>query len=301
MPNFATPCPVCRLVRLAAIFILVAAAPVFGLTITDDSGAKLAFEQPPRRIISLAPSITELAYAAGLGEHMVAVTAYSNFPAAAKKLPLVGDAFRLDWERIVALKPDLVLAWQSGLSARDRASFEKLKLKLLVLEPRRLDDIPKALRLLGRVSGAAVMAESAARDFEQRRDALRKRYAAHPVVRVYFQIADSPLLTINGKHIISDVLHLCGAENVFAGALPLTPVVSDEALVREQPQVLLGIADSPRQAEQITGQWRKLPLLAAKKGHMAFVASDLISRPSPRILLGAEQVCNSVDLARGPI
>jgi len=300
MPGFSLPSPICHLARLAAISFLAAAAmPVAGLTLADDSGARLTFDQPPQRIISLAPSITELAYASGLGERMVAVTAYSDYPAAAKKLPLVGDAFRLDWERIVVLKPDLVLAWKSGLSARDRAVFEKLNLKLLVLEPRRLDDIPRALRLLGRVAGAEAVADSAARDFELRRDELRKRYAARPVVRAYFQIADVPLLTINGEHIISDVLHLCGAENVFADARPLTPVVSDEALVREQPQVLIGIADSGEQSEQISSQWLKLPLRAARQGHMVFVASDLISRPSPRIVQGAEQVCHSVDSMRG--
>ncbi len=280
------------------LLFLAAAAHADGFTVTDDSGAQIAFDAPPQRIISLAPSTTELAYAAGMGDRLVAVTAYSDFPEAAKKLPQVGDAFRLDWERIVALKPDLILAWNSGLSARDRAAFEKFKLKLLVLEPRRLDDIPGSLRLLGRVAGTQAVAETAARNFEQRRDALRNRYAARSVVRAYFQIAAAPMLTINGEHIISDVLHLCGADNVFAAAPLLTPVVSSEALVKEQPQILLGIADTGEQSEEIRKLWRKLPLHAVMTGDMAFVSSDLISRPSPRILLGAEQVCNKVESSR---
>ncbi|MGO8753719.1 MAG: cobalamin-binding protein [Gallionellaceae bacterium] len=280
------------------LLFLAAAAHADGFTVTDDSGAQIGFDAPPQRIISLAPSTTELAYAAGMGNRLVAVTAYSDFPEAAKKLPQVGDAFRLDWERIVALKPDLILAWDSGLSARDRAAFEKFKLKLLVLEPRRLDDIPGSLRLLGRVAGTQAAAETAARNFEQRRDNLRKHYAARSVVRAYFQIAAAPMLTINGEHIISDVLHLCGAENVFAAAPLLTPVVSSEALVKEQPQIMLGIADTGEQSEEIRKLWRKLPLHAVMKGDMAFVSSDLISRPSPRILLGAEQVCNKVESSR---
>lgn len=280
------------------LLFLAAAAHADGFTVTDDSGSQISFDAAPQRIISLAPSITELAYAAGMGDRLVAVTAYSDFPEAAKKLPQVGDAFRLDWERIVALKPDLILAWNSGLSARDRAAFEKFKLKLLVLEPRRLDDIPRSLRLLGRVAGTEAAAETAARNFEQRRDALRNRYTARSVVRAYFQIAAAPMLTINGEHIISDVLHLCGAENVFAAAPLLTPAVSSEALVKEQPQILLGIADTGEQSEEIRTVWRKLPLHAAMKGDMAFVSFDLISRPSPRILLGAEQVCNKVESSR---
>jgi iron complex transport system substrate-binding protein len=268
------------------------------LSITDDSNTQVTFDAPPQRIISLAPNITELAYAAGLGSRVVAVTAYSDYPEAAKQLPQVGDAFNLDWERIVALKPDLVLAWRSGLSARDRAAFEKLQLQLLVLEPHRLDDIPKALRLLGRVAGMEPEAESAARDFERQRAGLLVQYAGRSPVRAYFQIADVPMLTVNGEHIISDVLQLCGAQNVFAAAPVLTPAVSDEALVKAQPQILLGIADTQEQRERMRGLWRKLPLRAARDGRMAFVTADSISRAAPRILQGAATVCEEVAAAR---
>ena len=282
----------CLLLYIAA---QIQAAP---FSISDDSGAQVAFAAPPRRIISLAPNLTELAYAAGMGSSMVAVTAYSDYPEAAQQLPQVGDAFRLDWERLVAFKPDLVLAWGSNLSARDRAAFAKLGLKLLVLEPRRLDDIPKVLRLLGRIAATDEAAEAAARTFEQQAAALRQRYAARASVRAYLQIADAPLLTVNGAHIISDVLHLCGAENVFAAAPLLTPAVSDEALVKEQPQVMLGIAATSEQEEQTRSLWRKLPLAAVKQGRMGFVHPDLISRSTPRILQGAARLCELVESAR---
>lgn len=281
-----------------AALLLAAAAHAAAFEIIDDSGTKVTFDAVPQRIISLAPNLAELAWAAGMGPHMVAVTAYSNYPAAAKQLPQVGDAFRLDWERIVALKPDLVLAWKSGLSARDRAEFGKLHLKLLVLEPRRLADIPKDLRLLGHIAGTEKVAGAAAQDFERLRDQLRRKYASRPVVRAWFQIAESPLLTVNGKHIISDVLHLCGARNVFADAPLLTPVVSDEALVAAQPQILFGIADTQQQRARISNQWHRLPLAAAEAGHMAFVPADLISRATPRLLQGAAQICRQVDAAR---
>lgn len=285
----------------AALFLFLAfcgAASAASLTLAGDDGAQVVLDAPPQRIVSLAPNLTELAYAAGLGPRMVAVTAYSDYPEAARKLPQVGDAFRLDWERIVALKPDLVLAWESSLSARDRAAFARLKLKLLVLEPRRLDDIPRALRLLGQAGGTVAQAEAAARDFEQRRDALRECYASRPAVRVWFQIASDPLLTVNGEHIISDVLRLCGAQNVFAEAPLLTPAVSAEAVVQAQPQMLLGSADTPEQRERMREQWRGMPLAAAKAGHMAFVSPDLISRASPRILEGTEQICEAVNHSR---
>ncbi|MBI5658845.1 MAG: ABC transporter substrate-binding protein [Nitrosomonadales bacterium] len=266
--------------------------------INNDSGARVSFGAPPQRIISLAPNLTELAYAAGMGPGMVAVTAYSDYPEAAKHLPQVGDAFRLDWERLVALKPDLVLAWKSGLSARDRAAFDKLGLKLLVLEPRRLEDIPRVLRLLGNIAGTGAEAEAAARAFEHQAAALRQRHAGRPGVRAYVQIADAPLLTVNGAHIISDVLRLCGAENVFAAAPLLTPAISDESLLKEQPQILLGIAATREQEEQTRNGWRKLPLLAVKSGRTGFVPPDLLSRAAPRILQGAARVCELVESAR---
>lgn len=268
------------------------------LSFTDDSGTTLIFVTPPQRIISLAPNLTELAYAAGLGDKLVAVTAYSDHPPEAKKLPLVGDAFRLDWERLLALKSDLILGWQSGLSARDRAMFRKLGLRLLVLEPRHLDDIPKALRLLGEVGGTGEVAEASAREFEGQRDGLRLQYAARAPMRAYFQIADAPLLTVNGDHIISDVLRLCGAENVFTTAPLLTPTISAEALLAARPDILFALAETPRQMEDVLRTWRTLPLPAINRQRYGFVESDLMSRASPRILQGAAKVCQQISAAR---
>ena len=278
--------------------LLYGAAPVLAVTVTNDAGAQVTFNAPPQRIISLAPNLTELAYAAGMGSRMVAVSAYSDYPPQAKQLPQVGDAFRLDWEQLVALKPDLILAWGSGLSARDRATLEKLKLKFLVLEPRRLDDIPNALRLLGKIAATDAVAEAAARAFEQQRGALGGKYAGGKTVRVYFQIAATPLLTINGQHIISDVLKLCGAQNVFADAPVLVPTVTDEAVVKAQPQLMLGIAATSAEEEETKSNWRRLPLTAVRQGHMGFVQPDLISRATPRILLGAEKICSQAAAVR---
>lgn len=269
------------------------------LTLNGDDGTSITLKAPPQRMISLAPNITELIYAAGLGSRLVAVTAYSNYPKAAEQLPRVGDAFRLDWERLLTYKPDLVIAWQSSLAARDRATFARLGIPVLVLEPRRLQDIPRSLRLLGQIdSTAATIADAAARTFEQHSEALRAQYAQRPKVRVWFQIATEPLLTINHEHVINDVLELCGAHNVFADAPLLTPAVSAEAIVRAQPQLLLGSADTASHQQGMQQQWQKLPLAAVKAQHMVFIPPDLISRASPRILQGAEKVCQAVEQVR---
>lgn len=283
---------------LVALLLWCGATHAEAWIFTDDSGVSTSFDAPPQRVISLSPNLTELAYTAGLGSRMVAVSAYSDYPPEAKKLPQVGDAFRLDWERIVALKPDLVLAWASGLSARDRAMFEKLKLKILVLEQRNLEDIPKSLRALGRLSNSESVAENAALEFEQQRDDILRIYSDRSMVRIYFQIAATPQLTINGKHIISDVLRLCGAHNVFASAPLLVPAISDEALVQAQPQIMLGMATTFEEEEKIRLSWRKLPIIAVQQGRMGFVHPDLVSRATSRILLGARLICEQVDAVR---
>jgi len=154
------------------------------------------------------------------------------------------------------------------------------------------------LRLLGRIAGAQDVADAAAQKFEQQRDSLQRQYAVRPIVRAYFQIAAAPLLTVNGEHIISDVLRLCGARNVFADAPVLTPAISDEALVEAHPQILFGIADTLQQRQRIRAGWRPLPLAAMRDGHLAFVPFDLISRATPRLLEGAAQVCRQVDKVR---
>lgn len=280
------------------LLLFVLSLPAAALEITDDAGTKITFSTPPQRIISLAPNLTELAYAAGMGEHLVAVSAYSDYPAAAQKLPQVGDAFRLDWERLLALQPDLILAWGSGLSAQDRAAFEKLKLKFMVLEPRRLEDIPRTLRLLGKIADTQAAAEIAAREFEQQRQTLQQKYAAKKSVRAYFQIGTAPMLTINGAHIISDVLLLCGAQNVFAELPMLVAAISEEALIEAQPQIMLSIAANPQTEIETQSEWRTLPLQANHRGKMGFIHPDIISRATPRILLGAAQICMQVDSAR---
>jgi iron complex transport system substrate-binding protein len=267
------------------------------LRITDASGSALLLTTAPQRIISLAPNLTELAYAAGLGGKLMAVTAYSDYPPEAVKLPQVGDAFRLDWERLIALKPDLVLGWQSGLSARDRAMFGKLGIRLLVLEPHRLQDIPDTVRALGRLAESPVQAETAARDLEQQQQALARRYAQRPEVRVWLQVAAAPLLTVNGRHILSDVLRLCGARNVFADHPLLTPVVSAEALVAARPQLLLALAEDPQQETAIRRDWARL----APGVPTGFLQPDQLSRAGPRLLQGAASVCRQVEQVRSPV
>ena len=282
----------------AALLWLVLVPQASAISVADDRGTTLHLSRPAARIVSLAPHVTELVYAAGAGARLAGVTAYSDYPAEARRLPLLGDSGKVDVERILALKPDLVIGWQSGNHTGDLAQLERLGIKVFVTEPRHLRDIPRLLRRIGELAGTSAGAESAARGFEQLRRDLQERFAGRPPVSVFYQIWDSPLMTVNGEHLISDVISLCGGRNVFAGVGALTPTVSVEAVLAADPRVIVA-SGSLYQDDRVWRTWRRFPNLAAVRGgYLFFVDPDLIQRHTPRILQGARQLCEQLETAR---
>jgi iron complex transport system substrate-binding protein len=252
---------------------------------------------PAQRIVALAPSLAELAFAAGAGGRLVGVARFSDFPPAARKIPQVGDAARVDFERIVALKPDLVLAWKSGNSAADVGRLEGLGYPAFVSEPARLADVPRLLRAIGALAGTLPAAGKAAAEFEREIRALRGRYAQARVVRVFYQIWHRPLLTVNGAHMISDVIALCGGENVFADVNQLTPSVTLEAVIAAKPEMILG-GGSAGGEKEFAAQWRasSVPPLRELPAH--YINPDHIQRQTPRMVEGAKAVCAALDEVR---
>ena len=273
-------------------------AAAAGVVATDDRGVTLHLRAPAIRIITLAPSITEMVFAAGAGAQLVAVPRYSDFPAQAAVLPQIGDASSIDAERIVALRPDLVIGWNSGNRAADIARLERLGLQLFVIEPLVLDDLPRALRAIATLAGTLSVAESAAAAFETRVAALRARYAGAAKVRVFYEIWHQPLMTVNDRHIISDVLRVCGGENIFAALPVLTPVVSLEDVMARKPQVVLG-GGSSLSADEFMALWRAPTRLSGLRDlPVRYVDPDAIQRQTLRVLTGAEEVCRQLDSVR---
>jgi iron complex transport system substrate-binding protein len=279
---------------VAAAFALSAVQASAAITVADDRGATLVLEAPAARIVTLSPHLTELVYAAGAGTHLVAVPRYSDHPEAAQALPQIGDATRVDLERVLALRPDLVLAWKSGNSAADIARLEQLGLRLHVSDAARLADVARVVRAIGRLAGTEAAAERQAANFESEIAALRARHAGSAPLRVFYQIWDRPLLTVNGAHIISDVLALCGGENVFAGAALLTPAVSLEALIAARPDFVLGGSSALTPAE-FAAQWRSHRVSAIARLPVRYVPPDLIQRGTPRIAQGAAVICERLE------
>lgn len=276
---------------LALCLLLVGATHAAAVRVVDDAGLTLALIRPPQRIIALAPHLTELLFAVGAGAQIVGVDSASDFPEAARDLPRVGDASRINFERILALKPDLVLVWLGGNRAADIHALKAMKLPLLHTRATRLDDVARLLRLLGRVSGHSARGERAAQQFGQELAALAGRYARRRPIPVFYQVWDRPLMTVGGGHWISEALTVCGARNVFADLAALSPVVSREAVLTRRPEVIVSGSDAP----DVRSQWeRYAELPATRTGAFVRIDADRLHRPSPRLLDGVVKLCEAI-------
>lgn len=271
--------------------LLALPAQAAATRVVDDAGQTLEFARPPQRIISLTPHLTELLFAVGAGAQLVGVDSASDYPAAARTLPRVGDYSRIRFERILALKPDLILVWVGGNRAADIHGLKQMGVPVLHTQATRLDDVARLLRLIGQASGHAKAGEAAARDFSVRLAALQERSARKPPVSVFYQVWDRPLMTVGGSHWISDALTVCGARNVFADLRGLSPVVSREAVLKRAPELIVSGSDAP----DMRRLWQRFASLPAVKND-AFVRvdADRLHRLTPRLLEGVAALCAAV-------
>lgn len=263
----------------------------------DDRGKALRLNAPAARIVTLAPHLAEIVFAAGAGDKLAGVADFSDFPPAAQRLPRVGDAARVDPETILLLKPDLILGWKSGNQRGDIERLDALGLRVFVTEPLRLADIGRLIRSVGKLAGTAERAEEAATAFEREMASLRERFGKRPAVRVFYEIWHRPLLTVNGRHMISDVIGLCGGVNVFADAPLLTPAVSLESVLAARPQAIIG-GGSAGSAADFAARWRAYRLAGLRDVVLVHVPPDEIQRATPRTVAGARILCEGLEKAR---
>ncbi len=290
-----------KLVRvgLALLGAMIIACGVRAATIElrDQRGLTVRLAAPARRIVSAAPALTEIAFAAGAADSLVGAGAWSDYPDAARALPQVGDAFALDLERILALRPDLVLTWKSGTHPSDIARIEAMGIPVLVVEAHRISDIPRVMRLVGAAAGRPE-AEAAANAFEQQLAAFRARFADAAPVSVFIEVWHAPPMTVNGSHFASAALEVCGGRNIFADANTLTPIVGMEDIVFANPAAIVGGGSNVNQA-QLRASWdRYRQIRAVRNGHVFHIDPDLIQRPGPRIIDGIARLCSALDQVR---
>ena len=284
---------------LALLVLLCFVGPVQAeISVIDSTGATLTLGQPAQRIVSLTPHLTELLFAVGAGEQIVGTVDYSDYPAAALKIPRVGAYNSISFETIVNLSPDLVLAWRSGNGGEMIARLRALGLPVYVDEPDSLAAIGASLGNLGLLAGREREAEQAVTRYQHKLLELRRRYSQQQTLSVFYQIWNEPLLTINGEHLISKVIKLCGGRNVFATALPLVPKLSVESVIALNPQVIVASGEEVQRREWLKA-WEAWPMLdAVKSKRLYFVSASLLQRHTPRLLEGAELLCQQLETAR---
>jgi len=294
------------LVAIGVAALVAAAGDAISVTLVDDAGHSFDLARPPRRIVSLAPSLTELVFVAGGGASLVGTSALSDYPPAARAIARIGDAGRVDVERVIALRPDLVLIWQRGATSRELEQIEAAGIRLFQLEPRRLDDVARAIERLGTLLGHEAEASRRASEIRAALERLRAAHAGVAPVTVFYQVWRQPLMTINGRHLIDDILGLCGGRNIFAALTPLVPIVSTESVVGADPDAILTASETAGAApwrrdpaNPSFAEWHRHPAMTAvRKTWLYSLDGDSISRQGPRVVDGAAAVCAVLDQVR---
>jgi iron complex transport system substrate-binding protein len=227
---------------------------------------------------------------------LVGTVEFSDYPEAAQAVPRVGDAWRVDPERVLELRPDVVLVWPTGTPEATISRLRSLGLNIVEVPTQSLADVPRALRQVGRLAGTLPVAERTARDFETRVAQQRARYAQRPPLSVFIQIDDEPIYTVNGRHVISEIVVLCGGRNVFADLPQLAPPIAAEAVLAADPQVILSTDDTIARPLELWSQWPRMQ--AVRSGNVFKLSSDLVTRASPRLAQGVEVTCSALERAR---
>ncbi|MCW8925834.1 MAG: cobalamin-binding protein [Xanthomonadales bacterium] len=283
---------------LAGVFV---AWPVAAdIVLPQADGTRLVLKHPAERIVTLAPNLAELVFAAGAGSKLIGAVEYSNYPPPVTRVPRIGDAFRIDLEHIVQLEPDLVIAWQSGNPPTALQKLEQLGLvvwRIEITHPRQIAD---SVQHIAMAAGTENHGLAAAAQLRERLESLRRANTGKLPVSYFYQVSQRPLYTVNGSHIISRGLEMCAAHNVFSDLAALAPQISREALIAADPQVMV--------APQVEGEppalenWLDWPnLRAVKNGALVYLPADEISQATPRLLDGLELACKLLDPLRKPV
>ncbi|MFN3792865.1 cobalamin-binding protein [Massilia sp.] len=282
-----------RMVVLAAALLAPAAGAV---TVHDDAGNAVTLDKPALRVISMAPHVTELLFAAGGGSHIVGAVNYSDYPEAAKSIPRIGSNREIDLERVISMKPDLIVAWMHNNAERQIEAVRKLGVPVFLSDPQKLEGIPDNVARLGQLMGTQAVADSAAAELRRQLAGLRERYAGRPTVRAFYQVWDKPLYTLSGRHIVTDALRLCGGENIFDKLTVTAPIVSVESVLQADPEAVFGTAEKNYGGVNL---WKPYSsLTATRKGNLFTVDGDLLNRAGPRMIAGTAVLCEKLELAR---
>ena len=268
------------------------------ISVNDYLNRKVSLPSPARRVIALAPHIVENLYSAGAGELLVGAVDYCNYPPDAEKIPRVGSISSFSLEAIIEKQPDLIITFHSGRGENALNRLEKLGFTVYASNPKQLNDIAKSIRDFGVLTGRKTQAETSAKNFERQLEQLERQYASRAKVSTLYQVWNDPIQTLNDKHIISDVIRLCGGINAFGDAAAIAPKISIESVIARDPQVIIASGMGEEKPEWLD-EWRRWDSLrAVKNNDLYFIPPDIIQRHTARILEGAKIMCEQLERSR---
>jgi iron complex transport system substrate-binding protein len=269
--------------------------------IIDDEGYHIRLEKHAERIISLAPSLTELVYAAGAGDRLVGVVEYSDYPPQATSLPIVGRFDLLDTERILELQPDLVIAWQTGNPSSSITQLKNLGLTVYIAEPKNLTSIVIHIQKLSALTGTHEAANRAIQEFNKLYKELQAEYSDQHKVKTFYQIWDRPIITAGGNELSNDIIELCGGENIFKDIQLVAPKIDQESVLIRNPTVIIASGANTQRPKWLD-DWKRWPnLTAVNQENLFFILPELLQRHTPRALIGAMQMCDYIEKGRNTI
>jgi iron complex transport system substrate-binding protein len=283
---------------LPVLFLCRADVAAAAVTVSDDAGYRVTLPAIPARIISLAPGATEMLFAAGAGQHVIATVQYSDEPAAAKQVPRIGDVVAIDMEKFVALRPEVAIVWPGGGNPAQIEEIARMGIPLYRQQVNALADLPGSLRRMGVLAGTSAIAEQAARNLEARLAALSHTYDSGRHPSVLLQVWNHPVYTVGGTHLMSDVLKLCGARNVFGDLHDLGPAVDIEAVVARNPDIIVAAAP-PGAGSEWLADWRRFTTLrAVRSGNLITFEDQRLTRLGPSVIDATEVLCKVLAAAR---
>ena len=267
------------------------------IEVTDNFGRLVRVEKPVTRIISLAPHITENLFSAGAGDKVIGIVEYSDYPAATKTIPSVGSYAQFSIETILAMKPDLVVAWRGGNNSEALDQLERLGLTLYYSEPRSFDDIINNIHHYAALADSRDTLDPRVHEVKEHIAQSRDEFANSERVDVFYQVWSDPLMTLNGEHFISRVLEVCGARNLFADLPIIAPRVEWEAVIEANPHAI--VMGQNHNVPADTSLWEKWTMVdAVKNNHFVFVHSDTMHRHTLRMLLAIGGFCDQIHEVR---
>ena len=265
------------------------------ITVTDDFGRKVTVRYPPRRIVTLAPGPTAMLRAAGAGGRVIATIEYSGQPASESRLPKIGSVEAIDMERLIALRPDVVVVWPDGNNPAQIATIERLGIPVYRQEAVTLDGIGESIRRLGRLAGTSGVADREANALQARLASLRKEYAnvSRPP-SVLLEVWDRPLYTVGGRELLSDVLRVCGARNAFADLPERAPAIGVEAVIARNPDIIIAAAP-PGSGASWLAEWKRFPSLGAvRTGRLISFEDQRLSALGPGVIDATAGMCRKI-------